>query len=91
MNPPLLTTHPLFSDLAVILLRLERITDAEGMKGTFIGLSREQVDGGSALCGVRAQAIIVLDETLDDQWKREVAMPILISGAFRARQEGLLP
>lgn len=84
-----LAAHPLLTNPqpAVILLSWER--SMEGVtKGTFTALGREEVaHDSSTLRGVRANAVIVLDETLGQQWLEEVAKPLLVAGTLHTRRQ----
>ncbi len=75
------------SDTAVVLLQVER-SRAHETRGSFIALPRDQIVGDEplGLCGVRADAVCVLDPTLPEDALFNLKCAVAAGSVSRVRR-----
>ncbi len=79
------------TDIAAIILRPPDRRTRYRAEGCYLTLTRaELAEDASRMCGLRADAIILLDPTLqaDEEWKATVLKPLLAANCVVGRRTG---
>lgn len=77
------------SDIVAILLRSDgEAREGHPAKGSFIALTKTQLEEAVHLCGVRADAVLWLDD-LDEKLRTEVFLPLVASKASHLKRTAL--